>query len=232
MKTWWIVERLLWQNRWLFLLLMLWPYAMAAILLLPHDAPDAADVVSMLHQECLYGLALVAVNSSAQLGNEQRSRRIVAVLSRAVSRNNYLFALLLASWLPLALYVAGFLISGAFLASSVQGSFRGLWQMALLQLVVGLWLGTLSLFFSILLHYWLASLATMATAAAAVGTALQWSWSGPGRLLVAMPLVGLARQSGFTANWLDVGITLFSAGLVFAASSWLFSRRDLNLTEE
>ena len=65
MKVWWIAERLLWQNRWLFLLLFLWPYAMAAVLLLPHDRADAADVVSMLHQECLYGLALVAVNGSA-----------------------------------------------------------------------------------------------------------------------------------------------------------------------
>jgi hypothetical protein len=232
MKTWWIVERLLWQNRWLFLLLMLWPYAMAAILLFPHDAPDAADVVSMLHQECLYGLALVAVNSSAQLGNEQRSHRIVGVLSRAVSRSNYLFALLLAAWLPLALYVSGFLISGALLASSVQGSTRGLWQMALLQLTVGLWLGTVSLLFSILLHYWLASLATMAAAAAAIWTSLRWAWPGVGRLMVAMPLVGLARRSSFSANWLDVGITLLGAVLIFTASCWLFSRRDLNLTEE
>ena len=113
MKIVWIVERLLWQNRWLFLLLFLWPYAMAAILLFPADRPDVADVVSMLHQECLYGLALVAVNGSAQLGNEQRSRRIVGVLSRAVSRRAYLASLLLAAWIPLVLYAVGFVISGS-----------------------------------------------------------------------------------------------------------------------
>jgi hypothetical protein len=232
MKIWWIVERLLWQNRWLFLLLMLWPYAMALVLLLPRDAPDAADVVSMLHQECLYGLALVAVNGSAQLGNEQRSRRIVGVLSRAVSRPRYLLALLLAAWLPLVLYVMGFVVSGSYLAASVQGSTRGLWQMAVLQLVIGLWLGTVSLFYSILLQYVLASLATMVTAAAAVGISLQWSLPGVGRLLVALPQIGLGRQHARPADLLDVGIALASALVIFAASNWIFERRDLNLTAE
>jgi hypothetical protein len=232
MKIWWIVERLLWQNRWLFLLLMLWPYAMALVLLLPRDAPDAADVVSMLHQECLYGLALVAVNGSAQLGNEQRSRRIVGVLSRAVSRPRYLLALLLAAWLPLVLYVMGFVVSGSFLAASVQGSTRGLWQMAILQLVIGLWLGTVSLFYSILLQYVLASLATMVTAAAAVWISLLWSLPGVGRLLVALPQIGLGRRHARTADLLDVGIALVSALVIFAASSWIFERRDLNLTAE
>jgi ABC-type transport system involved in multi-copper enzyme maturation permease subunit len=232
MKTWWIAERLLWQNRWLFLLLFLWPYAMAAVLLLPHDRPDAADVVSMLHQECLYGLALVAVNGSAQLGNEQRSRRIIGVLSRAVSRPRYLLALLLASWLPLALYVVGFVISGWVLAASVHNSPQGLWQMAAIQLLVGLWLGAVSLFFSILLQYVLASIATMLTAAAAVWTALVWSWPGVGRLLIVLPQIGLTRGLADARELLNVALTLVFALVVFAASCWIFERRDLNLTAD
>src|SRR5437899_10143166 len=101
MKPLLIAYRLMWQNRWLFLLLMLWPYAMAAILLLPGDKPDVGDVLSILHQECFYGLALVAVTASTQLGNEQRSRRIVQALARAVSRTEYLLALALAALVPL-----------------------------------------------------------------------------------------------------------------------------------
>jgi hypothetical protein len=232
MKVWWIAERLLWQNRWLFLLLFLWPYAMAAVLLLPHDRADAADVVSMLHQECLYGLALVAVNGSAQLGNEQRSRRIVGVLARAVSRPRYLLALLLASWLPLVFYVVGFVISGAVLAASVHNPITGLWQMAVLQLVIGLWLGAVSLFYSILLQYVLASIATMLTAAAAVWTALAWSWPGAGRLLVVLPQIGLSRRPAGANDLLNIAATLAVSFTIFAASCWIFERRDLNLTAE
>jgi ABC-type transport system involved in multi-copper enzyme maturation permease subunit len=186
----------------------------------------------MLHQECLYGLALVAVNGSAQLGNEQRSRRIVGVLSRAVSRPRYLLALLLASWLPLVFYVVGFVISGAVLAASVHNPITGLWQMAVLQLVIGLWLGAVSLFYSILLQYVLASIATMLTAAAAVWTALAWSLPGAGRLLVVLPQIGLPRRPAGANDLLNIAVTLAVSFTIFAASCWIFERRDLNLTAE
>ena len=104
-KVWLITRRLLYQNRWIYLFLLLWPFGMAAILLLPAARPETEDVLSILHQECLYGLGLVAFTGSALLGNEQRSRRIATVLSRAVSRRQYFFALASAAWLPLALYV-------------------------------------------------------------------------------------------------------------------------------
>src|ERR1700733_10726740 len=77
MKIWEITRRLLYQNRWLYLLLMLWPFGMAAILLVSSGKPETDDVLSILHQECLYGLGLMAFTGSALLGNEQRSRRIV-----------------------------------------------------------------------------------------------------------------------------------------------------------
>src|SRR5271156_6011678 len=112
MKIWEITRRLLYQNRWLYLLLMLWPFGMAAILLVSAGKPETDDVLSILHQECLYGLGLVAFTGSALLGNEQRSRRIVPVLSRAVSRRQYFFAMVSAAWLPLALYVVSFVVSG------------------------------------------------------------------------------------------------------------------------
>src|SRR5580658_10611360 len=99
---------------------MLWPFGMAAILLLFGGKPELDDVLSILHQECLYGLGLVAFTGSALLGNEQRSRRIAGVLSRAVSRRQYFFALVSAAWLPLALYVVSFAISGFALFAAIN----------------------------------------------------------------------------------------------------------------
>ena len=110
-KIWQITRRLLYQNRWIYLFLILWPFGMAAILLAPAAKPEADDVLSILHQECIYGLGLVAFTGSALLGNEQRSRRIASVLSRAVSRRQYFFALVSAAWLPLAIYVVSFVVT-------------------------------------------------------------------------------------------------------------------------
>src|ERR1700756_2421399 len=135
-KAWLVAQRLLWQNRWLFFMLMLWPYVMTAILCFGGQ-PDPDDVLWMLHQECFAGLALVAVTGSTLLGNEQRWRRIVTVLARSVSRPQYLLALLIAAWLPLVLYVSGFILSGIYMASLLGRPYRGILLMAAAQLELG-----------------------------------------------------------------------------------------------
>ena len=103
MKSLRIARQLLWANRWLWLLLVLWPWVMAAILLVGDLHPAPEDVAALFAQQSFYGLGLVAFAGGALLGNEQRSRRIVLVLSRAVSRRQYLAALWLAAFLPLLL---------------------------------------------------------------------------------------------------------------------------------
>ena len=160
-KAWLVAERLLWQNRWLFFMLMLWPYAMAAILCFGGQ-PDPDDVLWMLHQECFAGLALVAVTGSTLLGNEQRSRRIIMVLARSVSRPQYLLSLLMTAWLPLVLYVSGFVFSGIFMARLLHKPYEGILVMAMAQLVLGIWAGAVSIFWSILLPQILASIVSVA----------------------------------------------------------------------
>ncbi|HZD45290.1 MAG TPA: hypothetical protein VE109_04365, partial [Acidobacteriaceae bacterium] len=119
MKSLRIAWRLLWANRWLWMVLVLWPWGMAVILLVggPHPAPE--DVEAALEQQSIYGLALVAFAGGALLGNEQRSRRIVLVLSRAVSRRQYLGALWMTAFLPLVLYVLDLALAGRVLGAPV-----------------------------------------------------------------------------------------------------------------
>ena len=229
-KVWLIAKRLLWQNRWLFLLLMLWPYGMA-VLLLAGGRPDPDDVLWMLHQECFAGLALVAVTGSTLLGNEQRSRRIVTVLSRAVSRPMYLFALLVAAWIPLVLYASGFLISGVALARAIHQSWGGVLVMLLLQLVPGVWAGAISIFWSVLFPPLIASLFSIACIAlAAYGSIL--SLPGPSRLLASLFQITVSGTNAPITMWLDAAITLAAGAVWFAAASWIFSRRDLNLAAD
>ena len=226
-KAWLIARRLLWQNRWLFLLLALWPYVMAAILTVGGQ-PDPDDVLWMLHQECFAGLALVAVTGSTLLGNEQRSRRIIMVLGRAVSRPQYLLALLMTAWLPLILYASGFVVSGIFMAASLHTSYQGILVMVLAQLVLGIWAGAMSIFWSILLPQLIASIVSVACVglAAYVGGL---GLIGPGGLLITLFETTISGRNTPQTIILDTVLTL-GAGIVwFAAASWLFSRRDLNL---
>jgi hypothetical protein len=230
MKAWLIAQRLLWQNRWLFLMLMFWPYVMTIVLCVG-GKPDPDDVLWMLHQECFASLALVAVTGSTLLGNEQRSRRIIMVLARSVSRPQYLFSLLLTAWLPLVLYVSGFLVSGIVLATMLHSSFEGIFVMALAQLVLGVWAGAVSVFWSVLLPQILASIVSVACVGLAVYIG-GLGMIGPGRMLLSLFETPISGGGAPMTIGVDAVLTLLAGGVWFAAASWTFSRRDLNLTAD
>jgi hypothetical protein len=231
-KIWQIARRLLYQNRWIYLFLMLWPFAMAAILLLPAAKPEADDVLSILHQECLYGLGLVAFTGGALLGNEQRSRRIASVLSRAVSRRQYFFALASAAWLPLALYVVSFVVSGFALFSAIDRPPALLFTLALAQLVLGLWTAAAALFFATWLPMMLASTASLALLALLGFLGYLWPGFAPARLLFTLTqgdLVEAARLLHQPAGFL---LIILGAVLLFVAGTAIFERRDLRLKSD
>jgi ABC-type transport system involved in multi-copper enzyme maturation permease subunit len=229
-KAWLIARQLLRQNRWLFLMLMFWPYVMAIILTVG-GKPDPDDVLWMLHQECFAGLALVAVTGSTLLGNEQRSRRIVMVVARSVSRAQYLLALLMTAWLPLVLYGSGFLVSGIGLAVLLHKPFAGVLVMALAQLVLGVWAGSVSIFWSILLPQIPASIVSVACVGLAVYLG-ELGMIGPGRLLLALFETAISGRNAPATIGMDAVLTLLAGGVWFAAAAWIFSRRDLNLTAD
>jgi len=223
-----IARHLLWQNRWLFLMLMLWPYVMAAILCFG-GKPDPDDVLWMLHQECFAGLALIAVTGSTLIGNEQRSRRIVMVLARSVSRPQYLLSLLITAWVPLVLYVSGFVLSGIYMASLLRESCHGILVMTVAQLVLGVWAGAVSIFWSILLPQIVASVVSVACIGLAVYVG-QLGMIGPGRLLLALFQLSISGKNVPPNLVFDAALTILAGAVWFAAASWLFSRRDLNIT--
>jgi hypothetical protein len=231
-KIWEITRRLLYQNRWLYLLLMLWPFGMAAILLVSAGKPETDDVLSILHQECLYGLGLVAFTGSALLGNEQRSRRIATVLSRAVSRRQYFFAMVCAAWLPLALYVISFVISGVLLFSSIEGSLNLLFALALAQLALGMWTATAALFFATWLPMMLASTASLGLLALLGLAGYEWPGIAPARLLFTLSQGDLEASARLLRHPSGFLLIVVGAAILFAAGSAIFERRDLTLKSD
>jgi MFS family permease len=231
-KTWQIARRLLYQNRWIYLFLMLWPYGMAAILLVPTARPEIDDVLSILHQECLYGLGLVAFTGSALLGNEQRSRRIASVLSRAVSRRQYFFALVSAAWLPLVLYVLSFLVSGAALFASIHRPPALLFALALALLVLGMWTAAAALFFATWLPTMLASTASLGLLALLGLVGYVWPGFAGARLLFTLSQGDLDEAARMLHQPSGFLLIVLGAALLFAAGTAIFERRDLRLKSD
>ena len=232
LKIWEITRRLLYQNRWIYLFLMLWPFGMAAILLVPAAKPETDDVLSILHQECLYGLGLVAFTGSALLGNEQRSRRIATVMSRAVSRRQYFFALLSAAWLPLVVYVASFVVSGSALFAAVQKPPDLVFALALAQLVLGMWTAAGALFFATWLPMMLASTASLALLALLGFLGYLWPGFAPARLLFSLSQGDLVEAGRLLQQPAGFLLILLGAVLLFVAGTAIFERRDLRLKSD
>jgi hypothetical protein len=226
MKSLRIAWRLLWANRWLWLLLVLWPWGMAAILLVGGLHPAPEDVEAALEQQSLYGLALVAFAGGALLGNEQRSRRIVLVLSRAVSRRQYLGALWLTAFLPLVLYVLDLALTGPVVGAPASV----LWQTLGALLVLSLTTASLAVLTSLALPGVVAGVLSLT--ALSLPLLLPPGWQiAQGRLLQIL-LSGPTTEHAqliFGAGLLE-GLVL--SGAIFEAAVQIFERRDLRLKSE
>ncbi len=232
MKVWEIARRMLYQNRWIYLFLMLWPFGMAAILLVPSAKPDTDDVLSILHQECLYGLGLVAFTGSSLLGNEQRSRRIASVLCRAVSRRQYFFALVSATWMPLVVYVISFLVSGAALFAAIDRPLALLFALAVAQLALGMWTAAAALLFATFVPTILASTAALGLLALLGLTGYFWPGFAAARLLFTLTEGDLEQSARLLLDPSGFLLIVLGAVGLFAIGTVIFERRDLRLKSD
>ena len=226
MKSLRIARQLLWMNRWLWLLLVLWPWGMAAMLLAGGLHPAPEDVEAALEQQSIYGLALVAFTGGALLGNEQRSRRIVLVLSRAVSRREYLGALWLASFLPLVLYVLDLALTGPMLGVSALV----LWQALGALLLLSLMTASLAVLASLTLPGVVAGFVSLVVLS--VPLLLPPGWQIAQSRLLQVLLSGPATDHvriAFGAGLLE---TVVLSAAIFESAVRIFERRDLRLKSE
>jgi hypothetical protein len=226
MKSLGIAWRLLWANRWLWMLLVLWPWGMAVILLVGGSHPAPEDVEAALEQQSIYGLALVAFAGGALLGNEQRSRRIVLVLSRAVSRREYLGALWMTALLPLVLYVLDLALAGRVLGAPVLMLSQTLGALLLLSLPTA----SLAVLASLALPGVIAGVLSLAAVSLPLLLPAGWQLA-QGRLLQILlsgPITEHTRLV-FGAGLLE-GLLL--SGATFEVAVRVFERRDLRLKSE
>jgi hypothetical protein len=221
-----IAWQLLWANRWLWLLLVLWPWAMAAILLMGGLHPSPEDVEAALEQQSIYGLALVAFAGGALLGSEQRSRRIVLVLSRAVSRRQYLGALWLAAFVPLLVYGLDLVLTGVLL----QAATNVLWQTLVALLLLGLIAASLAVTASLALPGVVAGVLSLVVLSAPL--VLPPGWQIAETRLLQVLLGGPATEQVrlvFAAGAIEAAVL---SAAIFEAAVRIFERRDLRLKSE
>jgi hypothetical protein len=199
---------------------------MAAILLMGGLHPSPEDVEAALEQQSIYGLALVAFAGGALLGSEQRSRRIVLVLARAVSRRQYLGALWLAAFVPLLVYGLDLVLTGVLL----QAATNVLWQTLVALLLLGLIAASLAVTASLALPGVVAGVLSLVVLSAPL--VLPPGWQIAETRLLQVLLGGPATEQVrlvFAAGAIEAAVL---SAAIFEAAVRTFERRDLRLKSE
>jgi hypothetical protein len=215
------------QNRWLLLAFVSWPFLLGAFVWSPYHAAARSEVSEILQQEVFYGVAVATFLISSAIYNEKRSRRIIGVLSKAVSRAQYLIALVLGSGLFALVY---FIAVGASLIwlVGISNSTLAISRTLLLRgIVASLWMASLALLFSTFVYPFIA-----AAFAGSIGFA-PFALSRVNLALTPMPvLLENIGTDAATVNWGACGIALCESVLFLLVAARIFALRDLTVSIE
>ena len=145
------------QNRWLLAAFVLWPFLLGAFTWSPQPRANKVEVLEIAQQEVFYGVAVVAFLASSAVYNEKRSRRIIGVLSKGISRAQYLCGLLFACSAFAFLYFAAVAGSLIWLLGTSTLTLSACVCLVAQGLSAGFWAAALSLLFATFLHPFLAA---------------------------------------------------------------------------
>jgi len=223
------------EQRWVVILLLFWVVGSGLLSGVVGDRISEDDLLFFLKQQAIYGVSIGSFLAATAVHNERRSRRILAVLSKAVSRSEYLAGLLLAVVAILAAYCLIMGVIGAWVLIRAGLPPASLWFFVIATFATALLTASLTLLFSTVLPpvVALAATAILVSLPAAVA-----AFAGPAVLHV-LPAYSLISQmfrfslhATWTPNWSLVAIAFGEAILAWLIASLIFSRRDVAVAVE
>lgn len=215
------------QNRWLLIAFVLWPFLLGAFTWSPEHSANRVELTEIVQQEVFYGVAVVAFLASSAIYNEKRSRRIIGVLSKGISRGQYLCGLLLACSAFAAIYFAAVAGSVIWLVGTSAPTLAACVCLLAQGFSAAFWAAALSLLFATFLHPFLA--AAIAGSAAFVPLAM----SKPNAVIAsAATLMNSAGGLAPTIVWPAVFAALLE-GVAFSFIAFrIFRTRDVTVSIE
>lgn len=220
-----VTRTLLRQNRILITLLLLWPFALSAILLIvAHGRPAVEDAAAILQQELFYGLVLVGLGASVALGTEQKARRTQQMLGRALSRTEYLLALGASALLPFLGYIGVWFVNALVFAGLMRLHMPALLPPLGAELAAGFLLCCVGLLLSVLLPQIAAAVVLGALVAAGFAAGVH-GLPGVARLFATVS--GMGTSAAMPGRGVLEGV--LSGVIVAAVAALIFAWRDLKL---
>ncbi|MBI3645384.1 MAG: hypothetical protein HY233_05415 [Acidobacteriales bacterium] len=222
------------EQRWPLFFLLLWVLGWALFGLLD-DERGPEDALMIFRQLAVYSVTFGVFFGSSAIQADQRSRRILAVLSKGISRRQYIFGLLAG----IALVLGIFCICMGFTASWLLGRY-GFSAGPLWFGMLGLWTACLlAASLTLSLSTFLPPLFAAIGAGALAGVPALLSLRGDAFSRYVIPVHGLLQpliagdlSQAWHASLGMVVLGWMETALFWLVAAWIFSRRDLAVAVE
>jgi ABC-type transport system involved in multi-copper enzyme maturation permease subunit len=223
------------EQRWPILVLLTWILVLAGVQAIVDVSRSKDDLLFLFQQVATYVLVFVVFFGISAIRNERKSRRILMVLSKGISRRQYVAGQLAGILLASTIFCGGLVFAGlAILRGFGYAASQVLWLMLAL-LVACLLTGAVTLLFSAFLHPLVAAGATFTLLGVPV-LLVRTSGAGWRYLLPVYPLLqSFYRLSAPDLNLPEAGLLaggVLEAVIVWLAASWVFSRKDISVAIE
>jgi ABC-type transport system involved in multi-copper enzyme maturation permease subunit len=219
-----LAQSFLRQNRWLLLAFVFWPFLLGSFVWSPQHHANKVEAMEIGQQEVFYGVAVVAFLASSAVYNEKRSRRIIGVLAKGISRGQYLCGLLAACAAFALLYFIAVAASMIWLLGTSGSTPIACLGLIAQALGAALWAAALSLLFATFLHPFLA--AAIAGSAAFAPLAV----SAP-HTAIASAATLMDSAGGLATNvaWQAMLVALVQAAAFTFIAIRIFATRDVTV---
>jgi len=222
------------EQRWPIFVLLLWVLLLAFLGLIADIQRQREDLLFIFKQVAVYVVVFSVFFGGSAIHNERKSRRILAVLSKAVGRQQYLSGLVLGVTIACTIYCFALGITGSWTLGEAGFSVRQVWFLMLYLIVASMLAGTIALMFSTFLNPFFAAGATamvLGLPAVAAHVGARWEYVIPVYSLSAAVLKSSFKPAG-DALWLPLGLAVVETIVFWALAARIFSRMDIAVAVE
>lgn len=223
------------EQRWPILVLLLW-VLLLAFLGLVSDIPRAReDLLFIFKQVAIYVVVFSIFFGGSAIYNERRSRRILAVLAKAVGRQQYLSGLVLGVALASAIYCFALGITGSWTLGEAGFPVSQVWFLMVCVLAACTLAGAVALMFSTFLNPFFAAGATALVLGVPVlaGHAFSAGWAD---VIPVYALTAIVLQSSFQSpghvSWFPVALAVAETIVIWLLAARIFAWVDIAVSVE
>lgn len=230
MKVCLIARNHLRDQRWILTTMFAYALIMSSVFAFFTGRPSSEDAHFFVEQQLWFGVLFSVFLATAAVHTDMRTRRILAILSKAVHRSQYLLGVLVGIAAAMVTYCVLVAIAGSYIAARSGHHFDGIWALAAQIALAAITVACVGLMFGVFMSPLYATASTFALLMVIPFLALHFgAW-----IVVLSPVTFLLAQTtdGFRdappmplAN--AVMLTLCQAFFFFLLALAIFSRRDL-----